>query len=149
MTEVASSAVGSSTLTMITTSVAKAAQPRRPRHTRVERSCSDENTIAMNTAHDTAPLSGHSTTANSTVTIITSQSRALFCKAGEFRGSGGLIGARYSRGGIGRGRPASSMATYVTEASVTFTYCPCDWKRSAKTSTFTVTEVRPIRVTSE
>ncbi len=48
--------------------------------------------MAMKTAQDTAPLRGHSTMANSTVTITTSHSRALLCKSGESRGSGGGLG---------------------------------------------------------
>ena len=48
--------------------------------------------MAMKTAQDTAPLRGHSTTANSTVTITTSHSRALLCKSGELSGSGGGLG---------------------------------------------------------
>ncbi len=51
----------------------------------------------MKTAQDTAPLSGHSTIANSTVTIATSQSRALLCSSGEFNGSGGVMGMAGSR----------------------------------------------------
>ena len=88
--------VGSSTLTTITTSVPKAAHPRRPRHTRAERSCSGANTMAMNTAHDTAPASGHSTHTNATVTSISSHSSALLCSAGESSGSRSGMGQSMS-----------------------------------------------------
>ena len=51
------------------------------------------------------------------------------------------------QGPAGRGLPLPSTATYVSVASVTFTTW-CGVPRSAKTSTFTVTDVRPTRSTS-
>ena len=48
------------------------------------------------------------------------------------------------RGGTGRGRPLSSMATKVKLASVTFSRA-CVWKRRAQASTWIFIEVRPTR----